>query len=219
MAIRSGILAAGLLTPLLCLPSVAQESTYPAVGDWSGYYFGTAIAFSGGENKWYQGTSDLELVPGSWGGSLMVLSLGHNWQTGSFIYGAELSYGLSSFSASPTSAVYITCSIACETIASDLLTLRGRAGFAAGRMHYFASGGLARADVTATNQAGAILVQQETLRGWTAGLGAERMITDDLSVSATYNRVDLGTMEVPWVAAGQTDVSLDLFQLGMNYRW
>jgi opacity protein-like surface antigen len=178
MAIRSSILAACLLTTFHCLPAFAEEdAASPTDGDWSGYYLGTALAFSGGENKWIQGTSDLELVPGSWS------------------------------------------SIACETIASDLITLRGRAGFAAGRMHYFASGGLARADVTATNQAGAIIVQEDTLTGWTAGLGAERMINDELSLSVTYDRVDLGTMDVPWVSAGQTDVNLDLFQLGMNYHW
>jgi len=220
MAIRSSILAACLLTTFYCLPAFAEEdAASPTDGDWSGYYLGTALAFSGGENKWVQGTSDLELVPGSWSGALMVLSLGRTWQKGSLTYGAQLSYGLSSFSASPTSALFVTCSIACETIASDLITLRGRAGFAAGRMHYFASGGFARADVTATNQAGAIIVQEDTLTGWTAGLGAERMINDELSVSATYDRVDLGTMDVPWVAAGQTDVNLDLFQLGMNYHW
>jgi outer membrane immunogenic protein len=216
MAVVSRTVAAFLLLAATSGPALAED---PADMDWSGSYLGTALAVSGGENKWIQGTSDLELVPGSWSGALMVLSLGRTWQRGSLTYGTQLSYGLGSFSANPTSALFITCSIACETSASDLVTLRGRAGFAAGRMHYFASGGLARANVTATNQAGAVIVREDILSGWTAGLGFERIISDDASLSVTYDRVDLGTMDVPWVAAGQTDVNLDLFQVGMNYHW
>lgn len=229
MAFRSSSLAAGLLAVVIAHPALAEDAAPPDVSlitvanpeiqDWSGTYFGFALATPRGDNTWRQASDGLELVPGDWTGSAMVLSLGHGWQSNRLTYGAQISYGKGQYSADPTDAIFISCAT-CSTTASDLIRVTGRVGFAAGQTHFFADGGLARANVTATNLFGLIVVGDKSMTGWTAGLGVEQRIGDNLSLSVSYDHVDLGTLDLPtFLPTGQTDVDLDLMQVGMNLRW
>lgn len=229
MAFRSGTLAAGLLAAAIWHPALAedaapQDATAAAfadadIADWSGPYLGFALATPRGDNTWRQASDGLELVPGDWEGSAMVLSLGHMWQVDRLTYGAQLSYGNGQYSATPTNAVFISCST-CETTASDLIRLTGRVGYATGQTHLFANAGIARANVTATNLSGLIVVGDQAMTGWTAGLGVEQRLGDTLSLSLSYDHMNLGTMNLPtFLPTGQTDANVDLMSVGMNVRW
>lgn len=229
MSSGSSALTAGLLGFVLAHAAVAGGATVPEdvptaievapVQDWSGLYFGFALATPRGDNTWRQASDGLELVPGPWNGEAMVLSLGRDWQSGSLTYGAQLSVGNGDFSANPTNAAFINCS-ACASRVSDVITLRGRVGLATGQFHVFATGGIARANVTATNIFGLQSVREATMTGWTAGIGVERLIGDNLSLSVSYDRLDLGTLDLPvYLPTAQTDITLGLVQVGMNVRW
>lgn len=224
MSYASSTLAAGLATLILAQSalaggSVADETTAATVTDWSGLSFGFALATPRGGNSWRQASDGLELEPGPWSGSAMVLSLGRDWQRDRLTYGAQLAYGNGEYIASPGDAAFINC-VDCATEASDLLTLTGRLGLAAGSTHLFATGGLARGNVTATYFGGQQVFEHTAMTGWTLGVGVEQRIGGNLSLALSYDHVDLGTLALPdYLPTGETRVNLDRMQVGMKINW
>lgn len=209
--------AAGLLALALCTPALAEGTEPPA--DWSGLSFGFALATPRDGNFWRQAFDGLELEPGPWQGSAMVLSLGHDWQKGMLTYGAQLAYGNGEYTARPDFGEFISCA-GCATEASDVFTLTGRIGIAAGNTRLFATGGVARANVTTTNTFGLQVYSDTAMKGWTLGLGVEQQIGDGLSLAVSYDRVDLGTLPLPaYLPTGETDVNFGRMQIGMNVHW
>lgn len=72
----------------------------------------------------------------------------------------------------------------------------------------------------AANLDGAVTVGDDTLTGWVAGLGVEHMVADGLSLSLTYDRVDLGPLDLSaYFPSTVSDVRFDKLQVGMNFRW
>lgn len=230
MTYGSRKLVAGLLAALPCwtpalaggpitLGAAPDSPLVAPVADWSGPYLGFALTTPRGGNAWASRELDLSLVPDGWDGSAVVLTLGHDWQRGKLTYGALLSVSNGDYSAAPTNAPFINCAD-CDTRVSDLITLRGRAGFVAGQTLFFASGGLAHANVTATNLFGLWVIGDTGMTGWTAGLGLERRLGENLSFTMSYDHVDLGTMDLPdYLPTGYTDIDLGIVQVGMNVRW
>lgn len=221
MAPVSRTVAACLLAFVTSGPALAEDPAAPdAAADWSGYHFGFALATPRGDNTWRQNTDGQELAPGDWNGSAMVLAFGRDWQSDRMTYGAQISYGDGSYTAVPTDFAFISCP-SCRTTASDLLRLTGRVGFAAGSTHLFASGGIAKANVLATQLSGLLVEANTSMTGWTVGVGVERRIGDNLSLALSYDHVDLGTLPLPTYVPpnGETIVEVDLLQVGMNVRW
>lgn len=222
MVLRSSLKAATLLATCIWSPVLAEDVAAPssAPADWSGYHVGFALATPRGDNSWRQRTDGLELVPGDWNGSAMVLSFGRDWQRDTLTYGAQISYGEGSYTAVPTDAAFINCST-CRTTVSDLLRLTGRVGFATGETHLFASGGLAKANVLATRLTGLLVDANTSMTGWTVGVGMEQQIGENLSLALSYDHVDFGTLPLPGYVPpnGETIVEIDILQVGMNVRW
>lgn len=226
MTRRPNLLASGLIALALCGPAFANDPESLTHGpaarldDWSGLYFGAALATADGDNTWsLTSLADHDLVPAPWTGSAAILSLGHDWQRGRLTFGALVSLGDGSFGATPGDGPFFNCSD-CETLVDGLVTLRGRAGFVAGDTLFFGSGGLARATVTATDLGGLTEIASATLDGWTAGLGIEHRIGENLSVAVSYDHIDLGTLDLDsFVPTTESDITLRLMQVGMNVRW
>jgi opacity protein-like surface antigen len=231
MAYRSGVLAAGLLLISHCLPVGAQDASPQGAGfltfassgtateDWSGFYVGASVGTPRGENTWTVRGMGMELVPDAWSGSAVSMTFGRDWQSGRLTYGGLVSLGAGLVAAAPTSAFFFTC-VACETTVEDLMTVRGRLGLAAGRSHLFATGGFARANVAATNVGGAVLINDDALSGWTLGVGLEHLIGEGLSLALTYDRIDLGALDLStYNPQTESDISFGLVQVGMNLRW
>lgn len=171
---------------------------------------GTAFCASG---------SDANKLNGAIGG----LQAGYNWQTGNFLAGVEADFQVSSqkgdqlFSTGYSfgSPGFFT---ATGTLSADyteklpwLGTLRGRAGFTADRVLFYATGGLAygRVNVDGSANSSTSIGQQictpcsiplasfsnsVTKVGWTVGAGVEGAISDRWSVKVEYLYVDLGTV-------------------------
>lgn len=219
--------AAGTLAVFLFSAAFAggpvTESPAPvadaATVDWSGYYAGISVGRPTGDTTWDLPPLALSLVPDNWGGTLPALNVGRDWQRGRLTFGAAFSLSSGELTAAPQSDVFFSC-FQCNTIVSDLLTLRGRAGLATGRMLYFATGGIARADVVGTRSSGVTTINSDTLTGWTLGLGVERRLAEKISISASYDHTDLGSISfdahVPGTVA---DIDFGLMQIGVNYRW
>lgn len=218
MDYRSGLLAVSLFAITLGTGAHAEGSDVDAAG-WSGYYFGAALGTPRSDTNWRIEGTDLALIPGGWQGSAPILTFGRDWQSKSLVYGASLSVGGGQFLAQPSSAVFFTCTN-CQTVVSDLVTLRGRVGVATGNSLFFASGGFAHANATAANVGGAVSVGDDALSGWSAGLGVEHQLGDSLSLSIAYDRVNLGTLDLSTYTPGAvSDVRFGLMQVGMNFHW
>lgn len=219
MAVVSRKVAACMFMAATCFPAQAEEPAAPVTTDWSGYHFGYALATPRGDNTWRIENTSLALLPGDWTRAMPILRAGRDWQTDRFVYGISASVSGGEFFAQPASAFFITC-VNCQIEVSDLITLGGRAGVAAGRTLFFAQGGLAHANVTGANVGGAVIVGDDGLTGWTAGLGAEHMIGENLSLSMSYDRVDLGSLDLSTYSAGAvSDVNFGTVQVGMNLHW
>jgi outer membrane immunogenic protein len=129
---------------------------------------------------------------------------GCNYQVNDwFVIGAEGDFQYTGLNATNTGAIprLRVGNSFTETFSSDwLTTVRGRAGIASGQWLFFATGGLAQANVSfsdfvffpfssTTNAA-----SNSGMRGgWTAGGGAEWAFAPRWSVKAEYLYVDLGT--------------------------
>jgi hemoglobin/transferrin/lactoferrin receptor protein len=107
---------------------------------------------------------------------------------------------------------------------------RARLGFAAGRFLLYGTAGIAVADVdTSESWLGAVMKDQMTMTGWTAGAGVEYAVTDKLSVRGDYSFTELkGNAEasafnpvygVTGAAKWRAKDRLDTFKLGVNYRF
>lgn len=218
MAVVSRTVAACILMAATSLPAKAEEPAASAV-DWSGLYLGFSLATPRDDNAWRQASDGLELLPGPWEGGAMVLSLGRDWQKGNLTYGTQLSFGNGDIIARPEDAAFINC-VTCATEVGNLLTLTGRVGFATGKTHLFATGGLAQGTVTATYSGGVEVFGNTRMTGWTLGFGVEQHLGDGLSLAASFDRVDLGTLAIPdYLPTGETKVDFGRMQVGMNVRW
>jgi outer membrane immunogenic protein len=218
MTYRPEMLAASLLALALASPAMAQDVAPPS--DWTGLYFGMAVATPQGDNTWRaEAFDDLQLVPGSWTGRTRILTLGHDWQRGGLTFGALVSANTDGFTATPTDAIYLTCDN-CQTEVSHLITLRGRAGYVMGDTLFFTSGGIARGDVRATNVTGTLIEAEDSLSGWTLGVGVEHRIGSNLTVAVSYDHVDLGKLDMSdFFASTVSHIKFNQVQVGMNVRW
>jgi outer membrane immunogenic protein len=107
----------------------------------------------------------------------------------------------------------------CETKNKWLATIRPRVGYAADRVLFYLTGGVAFGDVvvnTTTNW------QSADKTGWTAGAGIESAFTDHWTARIEYLFVDLQNASFTPVAAA-TPVTVkfnaNLIRLGVDYKF
>lgn len=187
-------------------------------GDWSGLFVGANLGFSifDGEsdrraafgpvvladirNGLFLSSID-DLATSIAGG----IALGYDYQRGNLVVGVEL--GLSavnqgadlSFSAiDPEIIVGATTTSTYRTDIDRLATLRLRAGIAQGRNLYFATAGLATAEVTNDLGLSIDLIGFDSnwrdsgdRHGYIMGIGYERMVSERLSIRAEVSYFDL----------------------------
>jgi outer membrane immunogenic protein len=113
---------------------------------------------------------------------------------------------------------------------NSLATLRARLGFAVGRAVIFGTAGFAMADLDnhmIVSRAGVEVGRDgddTSHTGWAAGFGVEYPVTDRVSVSAEYLRMDLGEDDVSLDIGGfpfndSGDLALNTLRLGVNFRF
>jgi len=166
--------------------------------DWSGGYWGATLGYGAGSYE--QG----DLTLGEFGptvdvdGAFLGLRYGRNWQAGTAVWGfdADISSGIDGITPLDTLGPIYACFTGdCNVSINALLTLRGRygvlinpqtlvygaAGIAAGKI----KGGIFNSSFQGSS----------TAVGYTLAAGAERTVSDKMSVFAELNHVDLGVLE------------------------
>ena len=108
----------------------------------------------------------------------------------------------------------------------DLFTLTGRLGYADGRWLAYAKGGWASAeiDVTYTDSTGAVTASSGGREsGWTAGVGIDYALTQNLFLGIEYNylhfRADVSPPTSPNIQISDVDVDIQTLVVRLNYRF
>lgn len=244
------------------MPAKAPAPMVAPVFSWTGFYIGvngggawghsdpkTSTVFS---PTGYFATSSVPAIGAigaqhvSTSGGIAGGQLGYNWQFGATVLGIEADIDWLGLSGSTTgSGIYPCCAPTAFTITSSvksdwLFTLRPRLGFAVDHWLFYATGGLAVADVKANFlftdtfatalESGAI---SQTRAGWTVGAGAEYAFAGPWSVKVEYLHVDLGNVSTtstnltaftPPIAfptnvfSHSVNLTTDIVRAGINFR-
>jgi outer membrane immunogenic protein len=193
-------------------------------------------------------------------GLIAGVQVGYNIQRGNLVFGVEADLGYMNLSSSlstdlpaanndPRNALSGTYDLS-GGLYGDLT---GRLGYATGKTLLYAKGGVAfvnaelstdyvGANCTTTGNCGPrnpskfAFESEETLVGWTVGVGVEYALSPSLSLKLEYQHFDFGTMSNEYggkynFACGRytcaselngktdTDVTVDAVKVGLNYQF
>jgi outer membrane immunogenic protein len=206
---------AGVLA-LVCATATANAaSIYPIADEelnpisWTGFiiapYFGYETLNLNGAGS--AGLGD----PAGW---RVGAELDYDYQIGNFVVGIAGDafytwYG--STASGPQNSV--------STRLFDYETVRGRLGYAVGRLMVFGTGGVAFGDLEISNPSGTS--QRQILTGWTAGGGAEWVWNNNVTLRGEVAHTDFGSANFENLPQASKDVgaTLDLFKVDFITRF
>jgi len=180
------------------IPRLPYATPYMvSVHNWSGPYLGGQLGY-----QWGNATNNPARPSGIAGG----VRGGYNWQTGSFVLGAEADLNISAaqdrFAGWKFSNPWFG-------------TVRGRVGYAFSNVLVYGTLGLAVGGGQ-VELGGAS--ESKTHTGWTAGAGMEVALTHAWSARVEYLYVDLS--DRPYGLTGSSHgFESSLFRIGVNYRF
>jgi outer membrane immunogenic protein len=186
-------------------PPICCEVAYYGY-DWSGFYLGGHAGVAFVSSEWTvpglgviaTGTGGLidttsEFLEHSATGFAGGVHLGWQKQWGNTVAGLELTYtGLNTDVTSHTTVLGVPVARSSEV--SNLLLVTGRLGYANDNILAYAKGGYASAEVEfdlRVGAAGVVGSSSDREHGWTAGVGLEYGIRDNVILGVEYNFVHL----------------------------
>ncbi len=194
-------------------PSYKDEPDYgPPRYMWSGLYAGLQAGYSWADAYHFNGGGSYAnpQPDGFIGGG----TLGYNFQRGSIVWGLETDFSFANLEGSASCPGLSPCRASLDW----LWTLRGRVGVDMnGWMPYF-TGGLAVADVSASDNVGS---GSETVTGWTIGGGLEVKLDRNWSFKGEYLYVNLDDafrLSGPGVARATLE-DMHVVRAGINYKF
>jgi opacity protein-like surface antigen len=240
-ALRAGVCAAAILAPTIAA-SAADRAIVPPISpappwSWTGVYAGFHLASGWADNRWSVGDISTADEHGSGTGFIGGGQFGLNYQTGSWVWGAEVAFGLADISAKtacasarPLPGAFLTSRFDCTTNVDGVGTATGRLGYAFDQFLLYGKGGVAAEHVhyqllpfptsgfrTDFNAAG-------TRWGWTVGAGVEFAFSPTMSAFAEYDFMDFGNHGTSVIDGngGQGDIrtsqSVHVVKVGLNYK-
>ena len=215
---------AGLLAAAIVSPSFAADMPLkgPPMGgpfNWTGFYLGINGGYGFGTTNWTLVGTGATTGDFNFNGGLVGGTVGYNQQMGVWVFGAEGDVDASWIKGTDSA----TCGApGCETKNTWLGTARLRAGYAAGRVLPYLTGGAAFGNVTMTTPTGA--GQSDTRFGWTIGAGIEFAAIGAWSFKAEYLYADLGKANCSAATCGlgaNADVAFktNVVRVGVNYHF
>lgn len=201
------VLAADLPQPALPPPQapVAYVPTVAPVYNWGGIYFGVNAGYGFGTSDWTNSLGGTSLTTGNFNvsGAQLGATLGANFQTDAFVFGVEGDFDASWLDGKDTGCSVSINPVACETKNTWLSTVRGRVGYAADRVLFYATAGGAFGDIQANTCCKSF--QSKTEPGWTAGAGVEAAFADNWTARIEYLYVDLENASLQGFTPGWTE--------------
>jgi len=188
--------------------------------DWTGFYAGLGLGygFGQGASTFAGNTTTIPLD-----GVLLGGTVGWNYQVDSFVLGVEgdVFWNNQSGSATCVGAPALSCNGMIDWNGS----LRGRAGVAVDTALFYGTAGVAFAGATATvtpPAGGTTGTHSDNFVGWTAGAGAEFLVTDNLTAKVEYSYTDYGTRTAPagtLAFGGPTTIALTSHAVKTGLNW
>lgn len=185
-----------------------------ASGDWNG-------AYVGGHLGWVSGNVDWEVVPqpgpaDSYGidGWLLGAQAGYNWQVDTFVLGIEGDVSVGDVTSDLAETGFI------ERQVNWGASLRARAGVSLDTILLYATAGLAA--LNSTSEIFGTFDDTQTHVGWTVGVGAEAMVTDNVSIRAEYRYSDYGTQSYeffPTPIVSDSHITTHSITAGVNFHF
>jgi outer membrane immunogenic protein len=218
-------------------PPAAAAVMSPALYDWTGFYLGGHVGAGLLEDNYNQlatTATTTNLVAGtkvSVAGLIGGAQLGVNYEFAPVVVGVEASWTDSAITGSSSSSVTGGAAGTTQERATSapmwIAAATGRVGYAANDLLFYAKGGGAWMNVKYTEDILASGVTSSTQgisdnrTGFTAGVGLEYGMTENLSAKLEYDFYDFGTKD--YNAFTQTPVSvasnLHALTFGLNYRF
>ena len=204
-AAAGALLAAAIAVPasaadLSVRPAPAPAYVAPAVPvfTWTGLYAGVNAGAAWGEygydvffpspalfGSFNSGRSGASFIGGG--------QIGYNWQFNQFVFGLEGDVDGKSLKVTNAFALAGAPFATLEGRARIEGSVRARAGLAFDRFLLYATGGWAVTDVRVTGcTAGACASDDQTLNGYTVGVGGEFALTNNVSLGVEYRFSDFG---------------------------
>lgn len=204
-------------------PSIQEEHAYEQRSRWDGFYLGLNGGYSFGDTR--DASFDFNNMPGVAGamdaeGWMGGGQIGYNAVFGRMLVGVEADI--------QGADINDTASNGFGTVSTDIDlfgTVRGRLGFVADRMLIYATAGYAWANVDVDlGVPGTTFTSSDTLNGYVVGGGIEYALSNNWSVKAEYNYVDLESVNVVGFDGGDrfathVDPDFHAVRLGLNYRF
>jgi outer membrane immunogenic protein len=180
-----------------------DQAIVSASRDWTGFYIGANVGYADFDAAHGGDESDLATLNGWQGG----VQAGYNVQFDSIVLGIEADLSAAGIlEGSDTDHWNEDAGI------NGLATLRGRLGFAVGDLLLYGTAGLAAANLEVYDEA-------QTIGGWVAGVGAEYMVTDTVSLKAEYLYTNFGTVEVDGYGGDEFDIDGSAVRVGVNFHF
>jgi outer membrane immunogenic protein len=207
----------------------------PTIPNWGGVYVGLHIGAGFGSSGWRDTFGDVAGVPGSelafkTDGVLGGVQAGVNWQSNRWVAGLEGDFSGSSVRGSTVRDLPpATGTFSSRT--NWLASVTGRVGYTLPISLLYLKGGVAFAEFENAFRldgfAGPFIFPGQTAvkTGWTIGAGAERALSNNLSLRYEYNYYDFGRQRydsfLPAFGVSRIDIdqTIHSVKVGLNYRF
>ncbi|MEP0519044.1 MAG: outer membrane protein [Hyphomicrobiales bacterium] len=183
-------------------PDVFTPAPYEATAyDWSGAYLGAMLGYQWGDFD-VQGLGDVEADGYVAGGYV-----GYNFQSGNLVFGIE----------GDLAATDLKETSGGVTLESDLTgSIRGRVGYAFDRILAYGTGGVAFADVSASD---GTVSDDNWHSGYVVGAGIEAAMSENVLARVEYLYTDFGDETYNLTTATDADLSSHTVRAGIGYKF
>jgi outer membrane immunogenic protein len=218
--------AGGYTPPVVDAPTAAPVIDAAPLSGWGGGYAGLSLgyAFSGKDDVGIRTSSGIRSAPDDLklSGANAGVHVGYRWQMGGWVFGPELGYEAGGVSDSVSAGGYDA-----ESKIKNILALRVKTGFEfrPGTLVYIVAG-MARAKVDyvveSSGTAGSIALDDSyTKTGTIIGLGAEKRLTERMSLTGEYEYSSFGkeTLQDGLGASTQATAKFHNVKLGLNFNF
>jgi outer membrane immunogenic protein len=194
------------------------------VDTWSGVYIGGHVGWGWAHIDVTDEDSDGpwpldDIEPYTASGFLVGGQIGANVQMDALVFGIVGDLAWANITGSSDEA-------GDDTLTTDinwLGTVRGKLGFAADMFMIYGTAGIAFAGVDTTlADIGDDAINSATRTGWVAGIGAEAMVADNVSVFGEFLYHDFGTADLSWEGESETAVTslnVSTVKVGVNFHF